>query len=75
MAHDLPPIRHLPHEPADDLPRRDPPPPTGDSGPESEIFDHALLQRVLDGLRNLGDDWTMIRSMRVPTGGEQVAAP
>jgi anti-sigma regulatory factor (Ser/Thr protein kinase) len=75
LAHDLPPIRHLPDKPAEDLPRRDPPPPTSDGGPDADIFDHALLQRVLDGLRNLGDDWTTIKNSGDPREGEQVTTP
>jgi anti-sigma regulatory factor (Ser/Thr protein kinase) len=75
LRHDTPLTPHLPNGPAEDLPRRDPPPPTDQGTPNPDSHDHALLQRVLDGLRNL-DDWTpayTTSSSHHPNGTEQEA--
>ncbi|WP_085016527.1 ATP-binding protein [Frankia sp. KB5] len=76
LPHETPSIPHLRHGPAENLPRRDPPPPTDAGAPNPDAYDRALLQRVLDGLRNL-DDWTPATtptsSVHRPTGREQQA--
>jgi anti-sigma regulatory factor (Ser/Thr protein kinase) len=76
LPHETPSTPHLPNGPAEDLPHRDPPPPTDEGAPNPDIVDRALLQRVLDGLRNL-DDWTPATtptsSLHRPTDIEQEA--
>jgi len=57
LPHGTPPTPHLPLSPAEQLPRRDPTPPIDEGAPNPDRYDRALLQRVLDRLRNL-DDWT-----------------
>ncbi|WP_239308923.1 ATP-binding protein [Frankia sp. Cj3] len=56
LPHTTPPLWHVPDASAEDLPRRDPPPVTDEGASNPDVYDRALLQRVLDGLRNL-DDW------------------
>ncbi|WP_131787161.1 ATP-binding protein [Protofrankia symbiont of Coriaria ruscifolia] len=73
LPHETPSIPHLPNSPAENLPRRDPQPPTHEGAPNPDVYDRALLQRVLDALRNL-DDWTPATtptsSVHRPTGPE-----
>ncbi|MCM3883080.1 ATP-binding protein [Frankia sp. R82] len=57
LSHETPATPHLLHSPAEQLPRRIPASPTAEATLNPDSYDHALLQRVLDGLRNL-DTWT-----------------
>jgi len=78
LSHEAPPTPHLPHSPAEQLPRRTPVPPDDETAPNPDHYDRALLQRVLDGLRNL-DTWTPsaapTSSMSHPTIRDLEATP
>ncbi|CAO5174506.1 Serine/threonine kinase anti-sigma factor [Frankia sp. AiPs1] len=69
---------NLSHGPAEQLPRRDPTLSTGRGTPRPDRHDHALLHRVLDGLRTLDVGrrvTTPAGSVEHPTGREQETTP
>ncbi len=57
LSHDAPPVCLVSERPATNLPRRNPSSVRAKTTGAPDVFDPALLQRVLDGLRN-PDGWT-----------------